>query len=330
LNLSGLSCLTPITLTSIGDNCPKLAELNLNWCKLIGNNEGYLRKLIGCLNGLTKLKINGWKYLSYGTLSTIGGLQELRYLDMQNCQGLTNFRSNNNNLDNQLNFTTLEGLLKGEPIKKLIYLNLNSSNLATDSTFIEFSKQLPELQWLDLSNCPQLKQSSLNSIILNCPRLTHLALEDTPIANDLNLRLMCLNLTELEWLNLGFNLKLTNEGIGRLVRNLRNLKYFSIEGCDQVTDDLILELGNWLAPYSKFECLNVKECKLISADRVMQFQRGLILSNSKRRGRGLYCNRVKLLSSFDFLDSHGSGGNGSGIEGSGFGELVGLTSCIIL
>ncbi|KAL9642528.1 hypothetical protein ABK040_011095 [Willaertia magna] len=172
---------------------------------------------------------------------------------------LNNLLNNNNDLNNDLNkkkFFLNESILGNCQLKILSLKScIKLKNLVLQKLFLYCSKNLFNLNELNIEGCRQIIDNNLKLIVLNCPnlkkiylsgcyrltnngiiylsklKLTHLGIQGLRLITDNGLLEFCKNCNSLEYLNLQNLSKITGPCLETIVTNnyLNNLKYLILK-----------------------------------------------------------------------------------------------------
>lgn len=290
LNLSGCFNLTDIGLSNAFQHeMPSLIVLNLSLCKQVTDNS--LWKIAQHLKNLQSLDLGGCCNISNKGLKDIAiGLLGLKRLNLRSCTEITD-----------TGIAHLAGLkipLSEEPATKgnrnLEDLVLQDCQKLSDSALMSVAKGLPKLQKLNLSFCCGITDTGM----INLTRM--------PSLRELNLR-SCDNITDIGISHLGeygghfntldvsfcdkvgdaslayvaqgmYNLtnislsscQISDEGLARLVRNLRGLTTLNIGQCVNVTDRGLALIADNLP---RLRCIDLYGCTKITTvglEKIMQ------------------------------------------------------------
>ncbi|XP_002735244.3 F-box/LRR-repeat protein 14-like [Saccoglossus kowalevskii] len=276
LNLSGCYNLTDVGLAhAFVREMPSLTVLNLSLCKQItdsslGRIAQYLRNLEhldlgGCCNitntgllliawGLTKLRYlnlrscrhvsdSGIAHLAGLTKNDAGGTLFLQHLVLQDCQKLTDLALLNAarglvKLESlNLSFCggiTDSGMVHLSRMPSLKELNLRSCDNISDIGIAHLAEGGAYLRTLDVSFCDKVGDASLTHIAQGMYSLMSISLSSCPITDDGMARLVR-TLRDLKTLNIGQCSRITDEGLGLIATNLRKLSCIDLYGCTKIT-----------------------------------------------------------------------------------------------
>jgi hypothetical protein len=237
-----------------------------NTLNLIDDN--YIEKLVNIYPNLEELEIDDCSQLSSKGLEYIGQLQNLKYLKL-------NFPDYNYDIYKD-DFRHFENL------KNLEHLTLIRANIS-DKGLSYFIKN-KNIKYLNLSDCTQIKDDSLQLITEHFQSLEALNLFNTQITdagfenieNLKNLKWLYLdscqnirgkalelfeNLGNLIYLDLALCHQLTNDDLKKISK-LKKLKYLNLHGIDNLDDktlNLIIENLPYLKHLSAAYCENITD-----------------------------------------------------------------------
>jgi len=196
LRLASHHWLSPDFLVTLGTRLPRLQELNLS-----------------------------------GTLTTdavvaavVAGCQELRVLDLGECELLQNIS------------TVSE-------IRELRELRLPRCINAVTSEFVGSLQSSTRLEVLDLSFCPNLDSQGLQELATACRSLRWLSLTACARVTDEGVFAVTSHNAGIEHLALALNVELTDQSTSKAIRCLKRLRHLDISGCPQLSRQTPLALS---------------------------------------------------------------------------------------
>lgn len=256
LNLKGCYNVTDIGISSaIGKDykLPNLTVLNLSLCKQLTDTS--IDKIARFLSNLEVLDLAGCCNITNTGLNYCAeGLPRLRYLNLRSCRHISDS-----------GIAHVAGLISNQSAnvpgnKNLTYLCLQDCQKITDNALRNISKGLLNLECLNLSFCCGIADSGLShlSTLRSLRELNLRSCEGIGDDGIAHLALGALNLTSLDvsfcdkigdaslnhisnGLYVVQNLELsscriTDEGLCKLSKSLRDLRVLNIGQCTQVTD----------------------------------------------------------------------------------------------
>ncbi|KAA8647279.1 F-box domain protein [Aspergillus tanneri] len=236
INLSGLASVTNSAMKIIAQSCPQLEILNISWCT--GVDTSGLKNIVqACpkLKDLRASEIRGFEDRSFA----------LKLFETNTLERLIMSRTE---LTDEFLKTLVHGahpemdVLMERPIvppRQLKHLDIHQCNL-TDDGVKTLAYNVPYLEGLQLSQCPELSDASIIAVIQTTPLLTHLELEDLErLTNNTLLELAkspCASC--LEHLNISYCESLGDIGMLQVMKNCPSLR--SVEMDNTRVSDLTL------------------------------------------------------------------------------------------
>lgn len=178
LNLTGLNAVTNGTCKIIAQSCPSLEVFNVSWCTHM-DARGLRSVVLGCpkLRDLRAGEVRGFDSLELA--QAIFDTNNLERLVLSGCDDLEDkgLKIMLAGEDPELDILTDVPLV---PARRLRHLDLSRCWRLTSAGVQTLAHLVPDLEGLQLSGCPVLKDSALEDVLATTPRLTHLDLEELP------------------------------------------------------------------------------------------------------------------------------------------------------
>mmetsp|Transcript_81379 Transcript_81379/g.143639 ORF Transcript_81379/g.143639 Transcript_81379/m.143639 type:complete len:764 (-) Transcript_81379:33-2324(-) len=247
LGLEGAVQLRRCVLNTIGRSCPNLRILDVRTCQQVDNR--IVRDVLQYCEHLEVLRLDGCTRISDSAFAPalwkppLAGLLGLRELSIGKCGQVT-----------------AEGLLgnvlKGAPYLRtlgLAFCKLTVTDEVASELLFQFG-----LQAVDLSFCTQISNVSLESVSTRSP-LRELRLASTHLGDDA-VKEIARRLPQLEVFDLGWVMKLTDDGILAVAEHCKKLRTLCV--CNtQITDSSF----HAIVTCRQLESLNASWCLRASA-----------------------------------------------------------------
>ena len=250
LNLSLCKDVTDSSLRRITNNCKNVEVLDLAGCSRITNLSLFY---ISMLRKVQKLNLRSCRQISdYGigdlcNVSTPENRQSLEDLCLQDCQklsdeslrhisvGLPNLRKINLSFCVSITDTGLKSLSR---LTSLGDLNLRSCDNISDIGIGFLAENGFQLRALDISFCANIADSGMKHIASGIATLRSLSLTTCSIGDE-GLKRLSKALTDLEELNIGQCVAITDEGLLSLADHSFKLRSLDLYGCPKVTTNAL-------------------------------------------------------------------------------------------
>ena len=299
LNLKGCYNVTDIGIShALVKDLPNLTVLNLSLCKQLTDTS--IGKIARFLSNLEVLDLAGCcNITNTGLLLCAWGFPRLRYLNLRSCRHISD-----------TGIAHLAGLNSSQSTpacgnKNLTHLCLQDCQKITDNALRNISKGLLNLECLNLSFCCGITDSGLShlSTLRSLRELNLRSCEGIGDDGIAHLALGALNLTSLDvsfcdkigdaslnhisnGLYVVQNLELsscriTDEGLCKLSKSLRELRVLNIGQCTQITDRSLASIAEHLTSITHIDlygCTRVTKCgmeKLMHLPRLRVLNLGL-------------------------------------------------------
>ena len=250
LNLSLCKDVTDSSLRRITTNCKNIEVLDLAGCSKITNQSLFF---ISLLKKVKKLNLRSCRQISdfgIGDLCNISAPQTRRSLEdlcLQDCQkltdeslrhisvGLPNLHKINLSFCVSITDTGLKSLSK---LHTLQDLNLRSCDNISDIGIGFLGENGLNLLSLDISFCANIADSGMKHIAAGICTLRSLSLTTCSIGDE-GLKRLAKALSDLEELNIGQCVAITDEGLLSLADNSFKLRSLDLYGCPKVTSNAL-------------------------------------------------------------------------------------------
>ena len=137
------------------------------------------------------------------------------------------------------------------------YLDLSDCQHVDDTSLRLVVESCPQLQYLYLRRCSQITDAALRSISSYCLLLRELSVSDCPAVSDVGLSELGRLGPSLRYLSVAKCDKLTDSGVRTLARHCYRLRYLNMRGCEQVSDSAV----EWLSrSCSRLRSLDIGKC----------------------------------------------------------------------
>jgi F-box/leucine-rich repeat protein 14 len=250
LNLSLCKDVTDSSLRRITINCRNVEVLDLAGCSKITNHSLFY---ISMLKKVKKLNLRSCRQISdygIGDLCNISVQENTRSLEdlcLQDCQKLSDeslrhISAGLPNLDKiNLSFCvsiTDTGLKSLSKLTTLRDLNLRSCDNISDIGVGFLGENGLNLHSLDVSFCANITDSGMKHIASGISSLRSLSLTTCSIGDD-GLKRLSKALSDLEVLNIGQCVAITDEGLLSLAEHSNRLRSLDLYGCPKVTSSAL-------------------------------------------------------------------------------------------
>jgi len=151
------------------------------------------------------------------------------------------------------------GLAAGESTRHLAiqYLDLSDCPHVDDTSLRLVVESCPQLQFLYLRRCASLSDAGLRAIASYCLLLRELSVSDCPNISDNGLSELGRLGPSLRYLSVAKCDLLTDSGVRTLARHCYRLRYLNLRGCEQVSDSAV----DWLSKScSRLRSLDLGKC----------------------------------------------------------------------
>jgi len=137
------------------------------------------------------------------------------------------------------------------------YLDLSDCPHVDDTSLRLVVESCPQLQYLYLRRCHQISDNSLRSISSYCLMLRELSVSDCPLVSDQGLAELGRLGPSLRYLSVAKCDKITDSGVRTLARHCYRLRYLNMRGCEQVSDSAV----EWLSrSCTRLRSLDIGKC----------------------------------------------------------------------
>ncbi|KAJ5232251.1 hypothetical protein N7468_005207 [Penicillium chermesinum] len=237
VNLSGLGSVTNKSLKTIAKSCHQLQVLNISWCANV-DSKGLIRIIQSCtkLRDLRASEVQAFEdpelALELFERNTLERLVISRTNLTEDCLKILM-----HGVDPEFDVLTDRPIV---PPRRLRHLDIHHCVLMTDKGLESLAHNVPDLEGLQVSQCPELSDDSIIEVVRTTPLLSHLELED--LENITNAALVelanspCAN--SLEHLNISYCEALSDTGMLQVMKNCPKLR--SVEMDNTRVSDLTL------------------------------------------------------------------------------------------
>ncbi|XP_037080434.1 F-box protein SKP2B-like [Pollicipes pollicipes] len=223
LNVSHCLRLEDAEVAELARACRRLQELNVDGVGYL--TDGAVLDLVEqCGARLTSLVLDG-ENLSDAAFSGIGrGCRQLEVLCISFADGMTD-----------ASLPALGGL------RGLLRLKIRRGHQlsATALARLFLDENMPRLLHLDLSECSNVDDSTVDAVTANCPLLTFLALSWCWDITDVGLEKIVSRLSFLRALDLVGVVRITGQCFNRIPEWLPELRYLNLEQCSDIQDVVV-------------------------------------------------------------------------------------------
>ena len=137
------------------------------------------------------------------------------------------------------------------------YLDLSDCPHVDDTSLRLVVESCPQLQYLYLRRCHQISDNALRSISSYCLMLRELSVSDCPLVSDHGLAELGRLGPSLRYLSVAKCDKITDSGVRTLARHCYRLRYLNMRGCEQVSDSAV----EWLSrSCTRLRSLDIGKC----------------------------------------------------------------------
>lgn len=128
-------------------------------------------------------------------------------------------------------------------LRGLRVLNLTACNRITDVS-LKYSFQLAELREISLAKCQQITSDGMSNLIRNCPSLEIVNLSECHNINDKTIEMITIHLRRLTHFYLERCIHLTDHSLDYMAINCQYLRYLDVRGCRSMCSEPNLRLVN--------------------------------------------------------------------------------------
>lgn len=287
LNLSGCYNVTDIGLSyAFSGNLPSLTTLNLSLCKQITDRS--LDKIAQNLKNLEVLELGGCcNITNNGLLLVAWGLKKLKELNLRSCRHITD-----------IGIGHIAGLSQkaesAEGNLELEHLGLQDCQKLTDQALLNVSLGLTNLRSINLSFCANIRDSGLKCLA-RMPHLQSVNLRSCDNISDTGIAYLAEGGSRIQTLDVSFcdkvgdqalvhisqglyNLRslslsachITDEGLSKVVRTLRDLTTLNIGQCSRITDKGLGLIGDFLTNLTEIDLYGCTSITTVGLERIMQ------------------------------------------------------------
>lgn len=172
---------------------------------------------------------------------------------------------------------------------------ISSSHQLNEKAIVDFIKQYPTIECLELTDCPQLSSQSLQEIFSTCQQLKTVRLQAIPAIDDQTLKAIA-GCSELTALTLYYARKITDEGILYLADSLKKLRHLLIEDLPLITSaplSQLVEKNPHLKTFYLVDCPKIDDQVLVSLTQYCQCLQYLNISSCPQLTEFTWLNLVQ-------------------------------------
>lgn len=229
VNLSGLKGVTNGTCRIIGQHCPQLESVNVNWC-LNMDARGVLKIVNGCAK-VKDLRINECRGLVDKQIMV--RLFETNRLERLIMHGCSDVRDEHlkvlfEGIDPEVCPITRRAMV---PPRRLRHLDISKLYYLTDKGLQALAGNVPDLEGLQLGGDVELTDDALTDLLPTVPRLTHLDLEELSELTNETAKNIAISpcRDRLQHVSFSYCESVGDTGMLPLIRACRNLKNLEMD-----------------------------------------------------------------------------------------------------
>lgn len=267
LDVTGLDQLTDRTMMTVADHCLRLQGLNVTSCKKL--TDASIAAVARNCRHLKRLKFNSCAQLTDTSIMTIAAhCTHLLEIDLF---GLHNLES-----------PAVTALLTSCP--HLREMRLAHCARITDSAFLDIphDPEMPltfdALRILDLTDCLELGDKSIEKIIHSAPRLRNLILAKCRQLTDRAVFAITRLGKNLHYIHLGHCNRITDVSVEALAKSCTRIRYIDLACCNALTDNSVERL----AGLPKLKRIGLVKCAGITDRSILALAMG-----ETRNGRAM-------------------------------------------
>lgn len=283
LDITGLGEVTDKTMITVADNCLRLQGLNVSGCKKL--SDASIVAIAKSCRHLKRLKFNGCAQLTETAIMTVAAHStHLLEIDLH---GLHNVES-----------PSITALLTSCP--HLREVRLAHCTRLNDEAFVnlpmtpETRVSLDALRILDLTDCNELSDKAIETVIPTCPRLRNLILAKCRHLTDRAVLAITRLGKNLHYIHLGHCARITDTSVEALAKHCNRIRYIDLACCSNLTDQSIVKL----AGLPKLKRIGLVKCAGITDRSIYALAMGAEMggkgSSSRKMGAVSVLERVHL------------------------------------
>ncbi|KAJ5641712.1 hypothetical protein N7490_005712 [Penicillium lividum] len=237
VNVSGLKSVTNSAMKIIAQSCPLLEVLNISWCQQV-DSKGLRRVIQTCgrLKDLRASEVQAFDDQEFAQELFKRNTLERLVISRTNLTDET-LRILVHGVDPDIDVLTDRPIV---PPRRFRHLDLHHCTGLTDDGLKSLAFNVPDLEGLQVSQCPELSDASVIHVIRTTPRLSHLEVEDLDkLTNNTLVELAKSPCAQrLEHLNISYCESLGDTGMLQVMKNCPKLR--SVEMDNTRVSDLTL------------------------------------------------------------------------------------------
>ncbi|ELU17013.1 hypothetical protein CAPTEDRAFT_118503 [Capitella teleta] len=142
--------------------------------------------------------------------------------------------------------------------QKLLSIDLTNCTNVTNSSIQKLAISCTALEELRLKDCHWLSADSIVVLGMNCQQLKYVDIAGCWEVTDDALGILLMRASKLSYLSIAKIYGLTDRSISCLAKACQNLRHLNMQGCWRVTDDSVRLLGEYC---KSLKGLQVRECR---------------------------------------------------------------------
>eukprot|EP00939_MAST-03C_sp_MAST-3C-sp1_P001877 g1877.t1 len=225
------SKITDEGIAHVGKSCPALEVIQLQECDLI--TDGGVKELVSRCPKLTRINIKECDKITDAALSLLGSLKNLRELDVQDCDLISN-----------------NGL---SALKQLTSLNLNYCCEITDKGLEIVANQCPNLLSISLTEL-QVSDQGIRGLVEKCKKLQRVCLYQCRRIGDTAVAAIAKYCPDLEDLDIQYCPRVTDASMKLVASSCPQLRDLKIRNCEKVTDAFLEVLVSNCKAIRRVDC----------------------------------------------------------------------------
>ncbi|KAF2837740.1 RNI-like protein [Patellaria atrata CBS 101060] len=282
LDVTGLESITDKTMLAVARNSVRLQGLNITNCKKI--TDPSLEEVAKNCKYVKRLKFNGCHQLTDKAVMAFAlNCHQILEIDLHDCRLLE---------DESVTALLSEG-------RQLRELRLAHCLRITDQAFLNLPHDTiyESLRILDLTDCGELYDASVQKIVQAAPRLRNLVLAKCRNLTDRAVIAITRLGKNLHFIHLGHCARLTDAGVVQLVKLCNRIRYIDLACCTNLTDNSIQQLATLpkLKRIGLVKCTNITDRSILALAKPKQAgQNGQMSPSSLERVHLSYCTLLTL------------------------------------
>lgn len=240
INLCGLSMVRNSALKIIAQYCRKVEYLDVSWCANV--DASGLRPVVETCSHLKDLRIGEFSGFNDAIMQGLFNANTLERLSLSQCSTLTDghLKTMLHGLDPEIDILTDLPIV---PPRRLKHLDFSRCHELTDAGIKHLVGNVPDLESLKLSFCPNIGNDAFIDLIRTTPQLAHLDLEELEELTNASIielsKAPCA--PKLEHLNISYCEKLGDPGILQILKRCPSLRSLELDNT-RVSDLTLMEI----------------------------------------------------------------------------------------